>query len=140
MNLPAHVLEHIAATTGIDHTVVSRKARRDHCRRCGGQILRGLDADLIASDTRIDPVPLTPLGEMVARRAGLGTWTLSPVPPGLAINIRDEAAFSLKPAGTIPRTDIVPGHQCGRQWFPGCLTTSHLPKPPTISRNDEPPF
>jgi hypothetical protein len=138
--LPEPVLDHIATTTGLDHRVVSRKARRDRCKGCGAPILRGLDADLLAIDVKVDNVPLTPLGEVVARRAGLGTWVLSPNPPGLSVNCREDFSIRAKPAGSLYRADVVPGHQCRRRWFAACVSESHLPRPPTNSAGGRPPF
>lgn len=140
MTLPEYLLDHIAATTGIDHRVVSRKARRATCPQCRQAVLRGLDADAMAIDVRVDLVPLTPLGEMVARRAHLGTWVVSPAPPGVAVDFRDEYMLRAKPAGTLRRADVVPGHQCGRRWLKGCVTRSRIPRASAVTTSNEPPF
>lgn len=143
--LPAHVLAHIATTTGVDHRQVSRRTRRDRCRRCSAWIFRGLDADLCAGDVRVDAVPLSPLGEAVAVLAGLGTWRLSvtaTIGGRLQLDFRDPISIRAEPAGALERADVLPGHSCApRQWLPPCRAPTRIP---VLNRNVEcgelPPF
>jgi hypothetical protein len=141
MNLPTHVLDHLAATTGVDYRAASRKARRSPCRGCSAWTLRGLDDDLLAEDVRVDVIPLTLLGEAVARRQGFGSWQLSASENGLQLNRRDRYSIAEKPAGTLPRADVVPGHSCGRRWLPPCIARSRLPRAgPASAFRGDPPF
>jgi hypothetical protein len=126
--IPNHVLDAIALRTGVDHREVSRRPRRQTCPRCRSWTLRGLDADLMAIDVRVDVVPLNPYGEALAHFIGISTWRLSERRDGrLQIDLRDSFAIAANPAGTLESADVVPGHRCGLSWSAQCVMESNLP-------------
>lgn len=67
--IPAAVAD---ATT---HNAISRRAKEHTCV-CGATILVGLDADRAAGEARVDPTPVTALGEVMALLDGRTTYRL----------------------------------------------------------------
>lgn len=55
---------------------LSERAAANRCRRCQSAIWSCLSASVAAFTVHLDPEPLSPLGEAMARFAGLGVWQL----------------------------------------------------------------
>lgn len=70
--IPALVAD---ATT---HNGIGRRAQARVCG-CGAIILVGLDADRCAGEARVDPTPLTAVGEALAIMTGRSTYLLRTV-------------------------------------------------------------
>lgn len=55
---------------------IGRAARLQRCEHCGAQVLRGLDGDRAAAVATTDPHEIDAVGEYVAKRIGLMTYSL----------------------------------------------------------------
>lgn len=122
----ARLIETITGTGGGTRA----DARTERCARCRAETVRGLDGILCAFDVRLDPVPLSPLGEAAALTFGRYTWSLTlRGVRTLEISPRDPWSIAALPAGTLRRADVLTRHVCGRPWpLDGPLTApSQLP-------------
>lgn len=89
--------------------------------------MRGLDAEVMAYATSVDPAPLSPAGELAALLAGRRTYTLTWV-PGRAryeIDVRFPDHIEFRPPGSSPHADVVVSHECHADPLP-IMHTSHL--------------
>jgi hypothetical protein len=90
----------------------SRLARGATCP-CGAHVLVGLDADRAALLARVDPQPITPVGELSALLAGRFTYD--------AIRVGNRLQLSLRRSSHIatPRvTPVLVEHRCGAAPLP----------------------
>ncbi len=134
--LPAHVLLHIATTTGIDHRTANRNIRNSTCPRCRRTTLRALDDDICAADVRADPIPLTPLGETLAHQQHIPTYLVHLTGQKLQLENRHTPTLPRPPG-----TDVIPEHRCNNTWpYRVTHTESQLPKPATHTTPTDPPF
>ena len=62
---------HIDATTG-----ATRRTRACYCQNCHRGVMRGLTSPPTSWPADVDPIPLTPLGEVMALMAGTRTYEL----------------------------------------------------------------
>lgn len=138
--IPEYLWRQITTKTGVDHREVSRNARRIACPRCHAWTLRGLDSDMCAIDARVDLVPLSPVGEVVALLANLGTWRLTRSANKWRLDPRDPETIKAVPAGTVIGGDVVPRHECGRSWPPTYLVDSNIPPPVPLILSVDPRF
>ena len=67
--------DHLIATGHLAESGLTRSARLRTCS-CRQTILAGLDDDIAALEAAVDPTPLTPLGEMLARIEHHATFDL----------------------------------------------------------------
>lgn len=121
---------------------MSRNANPQPCRGCGAQILAGLSDDHLAHDAHVDPSPLSPYGEMLARLAGLRTYDLHREVDGFRLYVRDRWQIAGRPAGVLVycwRVDVLTEHRCG--WtFPTAPTLLITRIASTIDPTGPPPF
>lgn len=94
---------------------ITRRAHPHRCHKCGAWTVRGLDADVAATDAICDPIPLSPLGEALAylrpaQRSQLQTYALVHN-SRYELERRDAAIIADKPAGS-PRQDVLRSHVC----------------------------
>jgi hypothetical protein len=103
------------------------------CPKCRAPIITGLDADICAFTVRVDPTPLTPLGEAVAVLQGRTTYNLAGGPGRKELDPR-EAHHIEKPR----RYPVLAEHRCNRP-----LDAFAAPAPKkerTVADDDTPPF
>lgn len=93
-----------------------RRAQTRECATCHALILTGLDDDIAAVAVRVDPNPLTPLGEALAHIDGLRTYSLQHEAGRLILNYRDHWRIAAWPAGT--RGDVMAEHTCQPHRYP----------------------
>ena len=105
--------QHLIATGVIDDNGIGRRAVVRTCVTCRATILTGLDADTAALTVRVDPIPLSPLGEALARVDGRPTYWLHRDGGRLVLDLRDAWNIHARPAGTRLGEDILRAHQCG---------------------------
>lgn len=93
-----------------------RTLRQRRCPTCKQPILAGLDEDLGAFHTHVDPTPLTRLGEALTLLGNRRTYTLRRQPPTAAtITRRGRWAIPSHPPGagtSAAPYDVLPAHQC----------------------------
>lgn len=90
--------------------------------RCGATVLTGLDNDLAALVARVDPEPLTALGEVQALTAGRTTYALR----GQALDRRDRWSIpGHPPSHALP---VHAEHRCGEPLPADCYLPP-LPQP-----------
>jgi hypothetical protein len=94
---------------------VNRRARLRACPRCRAVCLEGLDDDRCAGMARVDPVPLSVLGEVAALMDGLATYELHTPGGRLTLDYRDSWCVQARPAGNTLRVDVMAQHRCGRR-------------------------
>lgn len=82
-------------------------AERRECRRCRAVILAGIDPDLNARAAVLDPLPVTPAGELAALLAGGESFDLL---RGEDISYRAGWSIAWRPANTSP---VLVTHICG---------------------------
>ena len=134
--IPERVLEAVAARSGGG----SRRVNLSRCPSCGWPALRGADADRCGAVVRVDPVPLTPLGEALALVRGMETFTLHLESDMWVLDYRDPWGRAADPAGGLWRADVVPEHRCGYLWPSPVITDTNLPITVTGKLPDNPPF
>lgn len=136
---PPHPSPHVASThpDGV---------RATWCRSCRQPILTGLDGLACALPARVDPTPLTPLGELLAQLGGLDTYELRAGRPTRLIR-RLAADIAARPADGPGRRrhdayDVLAAHRCG-QTLTGPATAATRIPPPTSAADAtpiDPPF
>jgi len=100
---------------------MNRHAQPVRCR-CGQPLLVGLDGDLAALVARVDPEPLTALGEVQALTARRATYALR----GQALDRRDRWSIpGHPPSHALP---VHAEHRCG-QPLPADCYLPPLPQP-----------
>jgi hypothetical protein len=113
------------------------------CERCHRRIVRGLDAYLLASEVRLDPAPLSAVGEALAIIRRRHTWSLT-LRGGSRLEIAPRYSWDITavPAGGLDRGDVLTAHRCASPWpWSGPLAAdSRIPRPPPFADMDEPPF
>lgn len=135
------LVTHLVSTGHLTESGVSRRARIRACR-CGKPVLVGLDDDTCAFEVHTDPVPLNPLGEMLARLEHRATFDLRREGGGWVLDHRDHRRITARPAGTRPRSDVVREHQCHTRPVsePEALATSFAETRPRLPAGSAPPF
>lgn len=91
---------------------LNRVAKADLCPRCDRPRLYGLDDDWCALDSKVDPEPLSALGEVQATIAGLRTFELRRSREGFSLDRRHEGSIRGRPAGS-GVVDVLAEHRCG---------------------------
>ena len=137
---PAHPLAHLASKhpDGI---------RATWCTTCKAPILTGLDDVVCALDARTDVVPLSPLGEALARIGGRTTYELRTGKPPRIVR-RTAQMILARPAGATTRRahaayDVVAAHQCHAVAAGPLAGASTLQQPATtrvLDATSTPPF
>lgn len=136
-----HVRQHLLDTGAItlEPIPATRHTRATNCRDCSQPILRGLDADICAIATNVDPTPLNPLGEAIARATGRRTYTLRWMGNHYQLGPRDPETIRAHPAGDqANRYDVLAIHECGSPALP--TAPSALPVRATVDTTAEPPY
>lgn len=84
---------------------------RRPCPRCGRQVLAGLSngGRAAALDVQLDPLELTPLGELDALHSGRLTWTVHHTGDVFA---RSTLTIEQRPAGQTWRQAVHADHVC----------------------------
>lgn len=89
--------------------VAQRAAQPGTCRRCGGAVLVGDDADTVAVRVTVDAEPITRLVEAVAVLRGLATYDAAQ--GGAGVELWHRYPHHLESPHT--RYPIHPEHRCG---------------------------
>lgn len=110
--MPAHVVAYLVDLGRLDADGVTRRARLTRCRRCGAMVFAGLDHDKVALAVRVDPTPLSPVGELSALLTGRVTYELS---RGDGYRIDERRAGHI---GKPTKADVVAEHACGANPLP----------------------
>lgn len=85
---------------------------------CHERILTGMSDDWCALIVTVDPYPLNPYGELVARLQGRATYDLRREGDHFRLYQRDHWHITGRPAGTVTpgwRCDVVADHWCDVQ-------------------------
>lgn len=107
----------------------TRHLTADRCRGCRADILRGLNDDWCAWTIEVDPTPLSPLGEALARLAGRSTVACeSWGGAGPKLSRRGHHQITGRPAGS-GRFDVLATHLCGAPALPSAPSTFTKPNP-----------
>lgn len=112
MNTRTWLRDHLIAGGHLTETGLTRRARIRVCA-CSARVLVGLDDDVCALESAVDPEPLNQLGEALALLEGRYTLSLRRDGRGFVLDRRHRFEIAAKPAGTQPRTDVVREHRCG---------------------------
>lgn len=138
--MPDHLVRHLIDIGRIDADGISRRAHATRCTKCAAVVMVGLDDDKVAAPVRVDPPPLTPLGEVQVLMAGGHTFDLTYTSRGYRIDPRRAARITAHPAGSRDGTDVVAGHRCGQP--PALSAGSRISRPSRAASdpNEPPPF
>lgn len=118
---------------------VTRRVTARTCRTCHAPILAGLTGLRCARDARVDPDPLSPLGEALAVLGGRATFALWRAAAGrYELENRDQFSIAGTPAGTSTRYDVLAEHVCNAAPLPAA--ESVFPPPATTATSSRPPF
>jgi hypothetical protein len=125
----ARLFDHLVNTGVIDTKGINDHPRQRWCP-CGQRVWAAW-LDGTGPAITVDPIALTPLGELQAQVAGARTvehWM-----DGLAL--RRPEAITRWPAGNDPAYPIRPEHQCERE-----QQFDHIPERKPDAEYDQPPF
>jgi hypothetical protein len=108
---------------------------------CGAWTLVGLDDDTLAFTARVDPTPLTPVGELACVLAGRPTYDLTRRGTRRVLDARDDHALRARPpAAPGARYDVLPAHRC-HQPVPGSSAAPAATWTPVLApSSDRVPF
>lgn len=114
-----------------------RGCRHVKCLVCRADVLAGLDEDQAALAAIVDPVALSPYGEVEALIGGRKTYELRRQGQGLALWYRHHWHISRFPAsdGVI----VLASHKCGTAKLPS-VEIKPLPGKVGLPHDAEPPF
>lgn len=135
------LIAHLQATGHLTANGIGRRARPHTCR-CGNTILAGLDDDTTALEARVDPWPLTPLGEALACIEGRATYALHHHGGRYVLDWRTATRITHQPAGTRTRMDVLRQHRCDTPPPAGQLIATSTFGAPTdgLPAGSPPPF
>lgn len=120
----------VAGMTSGASTAVSRRASLGRCPACRGVILTGLDDDRCGLLARVDPAPLTTVGEVAALLAGRWTYDARLVDGRVRLDHRDQWKIRVRP------WPVLASHAC-----PGVVPDfGWLPTPARADDPTEVPF
>lgn len=129
--------DHLVAAGYMTETGATRRARVRRCG-CGVDIIVGLDGDRLAFEARVDPYPLSSVGEVLALLEGRYTWAAYADGGRHVLEFRDSHAISARPAGKCPE-DVMRQHRCDTP-EPAGVIASAFTSPPKPTPSDVPPF
>lgn len=138
--MPDHVLAHLIRIGRLDDDGISRRAHARLCRACGAVTMAGLDDDKVAVTARVDPVPLSPLGEAQVLMSGRRTYALEYTSRGYRLDPRTAAHIRRAPAGSVPGIDVVGEHRCGAPAAPSAQSQVRAPYAAPGPADGPPPF
>jgi hypothetical protein len=137
--MPAWLRRVLVETGRLDTDGVRRKARLRSCRRCGGQVVVGLDAEPAGLPVRADTTDLSPLAEVLAllqRRATYDLTGRAPNGPWLDYRAAEHIAHREYP--------VLPDHRCRDGAVPLRIDSAVLaafhPSAVSVETREEPPF
>jgi hypothetical protein len=109
---PAWLREHLERT-GVTVGGVGTNLTARVCPRCKAKVVVALTPERIAHRFTLDPVPVSPLGELQAVLSGRATVdTVRRGPRKVEINHRRPWHIATKPPGTL-RGVVLAEHRCG---------------------------
>ena len=115
-----------------------RGAKGTQCIVCHRPILVGMSEDVAAQLALVDPIPLSPLGEMLALIDGRKSYQLGKYDEGLALWERDRWAIAGHAAG--PDWIILTDHKCeSTAKFPSVEIPLSASQKGSVE-DDDPPF
>jgi len=120
----------------------TRKVRPRRCNLCNAVILLALDGDICALEARVDPTPLTELGEALALLEGGRTYNLRREGPRFVLDPRDSHQITWAPATSRTRMDVLRAHRCHADPPAGALVapTSFVEAHPRPAADAAPTF
>lgn len=134
MTIPEWLRQHLTTIGAHNTDGISRTTRPRTCRTCHTLTLTGLDADRAGLPVRVDPQPLTPLGEAMALTAGRRTYEHN---TANQLNPRSPGHIAHHPAATNTDSDVHASHLCGTSPLPTTRSVRDKPRPP---KSDRAPF
>lgn len=105
---------------------------------CRQDVLAGPDEDQMAVAAIVDPIPLSALGEALARMSGRPTYTLGRHNEGLALWLRNALDIANHPASD--EVIVVAAHKCHTPELPSVEIQSGPAKTKGLAYDNEPPF
>ena len=132
MSLPKWLQQRLGTPTrgrGVRHVKCAFGCRRD--------VLAGFDEDVAASLAIVDPVPLSPLGEALARIEGRVTYRLGRHNDGSALWQRTALNITSAPASA--EAIVFADHKCGHAPLPS-VEVKAAPDAKGPDYDAEPPF
>lgn len=141
MNNSGWLAQHLRDCGYANDDGIGRSARTGRCEQCRAEVVRGLDGDRCAMAAVADPHEIDALGEYLALRIGLITYSLrnSYSPKGKQIWVIDPR-FQWEIAAGDQRP-VLAQHRCGLQIPPA--KQSRIPEPRRIAPlplDGSPPF
>jgi hypothetical protein len=137
--MPPWLRQALANAGKLDTDGVRRKARLRSCRRCGGRVVVGLDAEPAGLPVRADPTDLSPVAEVLALLQHRATYDLTgrtPNGPWLDYRAAEHIAHHAYP--------VLPYHRCRLGMMPLRLDPAVLaafhPSALNTATCEEPPF
>lgn len=121
----------LVASGVIDESGLNDRPQPRRCRGCGAPTLAAW-RDGILEPVAVDPVELTPLGELQALTAGLATFEHWGGPNG-GLDTRKPTSIAARPAGC-QRAPVRPEHRCGSP------PLDRISEPPSSDPYSVPPF
>lgn len=116
----------------IDETGINDRPKARHCPTCRATTLAAWrDGNL--DPVHVDPIALTPLGELQALVAGVETFQHWGGATG-GLDTRRAKTIARHPAGTDRLSPVRPLHRCGAPTF------DHYAEPVRVTVDDAPPF
>lgn len=134
--------DHLVRSGYVSEGGSTRRARLKTCPAgCKSWVLTGLTGVICAVDARVDPEPLSELGEALALLEGRSTVALHHEGGQYVLNLRGHDDIRARPAGTAEREDVLRQHRCRTALPSGALVaaTSFVKTEPAPV-GDEPPF
>lgn len=129
-NLQPRLFDQLIAKGVIDEHGINDRPKARTCRSCGADTIVAW-RDGILDPVAVDPIALTPLGELQALTAGRATFQHWGGATG-GLDTRRPRIIALHPAGTHP-APVRPEHRCGSP------PPDHVP-PRRSATHDAPPF
>lgn len=134
--------DHLVRSGYVSEGGSTRRARLKTCPAgCKAWVLAGLTGITGAVDARVDPEPLSQLGEAVALLEGRGTVSLHHEGGRFVLDLRGASEIKYGPAGTQEREDVLRQHRCRTPPPEGALVAaSTFVKKTPQPVGDQPPF
>lgn len=136
------LVDHLIRTGHMTETGATRRARLRSCPRgCGAWVVFGLDGIVAAREARVDPTPLSALGEALALLEGRYTEALYREGGGYALDPRQPIQIKSRPAGATPREDVLREHRCrSRELGDAEIAATVFAVDPATATPTDPPF
>lgn len=109
------LFQQLVDTAVIDQRGINDRPKARHCPTCHAPTIAAW-RDGILDTIHVDPIALTPLGELQAQVAGVETFQHWGRDLG-GLDTRRARIITLHPAGSDPLAPVRPEHRCGARPF-----------------------